>query len=379
MKITIVGAGIGGLTTAIALKQKGFEIELFEAAPQFNNAGSGINLAINAMLVYKELGLYDTIFEAGSHTNSMIITDSKLRTLSSIDLMKFEEKFNVKSVAIHRAKLHQILRDQLTDVPIYLNKKTKVVRQLESGIEIEFEDGTIHKSEVLIGSDGIHSIIRKSIFKKSNIRKAKQICWRGIAKIELDEKYQTELNESWGKAKRFGFVAISKNQYYWYALANYKENYQEEFKNINLEEFYSKFHPTIRKILKSTPKENQITNEIFDLKPISNWYKKNICLLGDSAHATTPNLGQGACQAIESSLVIANCLAKHKSPEIAFKAFQELRISNAHKVVKKSWMIGKIAHLSNPVLIGIRNKMFQLAPSSMNRKQLNQMFQIQKS
>lgn len=184
MKITIIGAGIGGLTTAIALKQRGVEVEIFEATPAFRKAGSGINLAINAMQVYKKLGLYDTVFEAGSLTSAMNITDEQLNPISVIDLKHFEEKFKVQSVAIHRGTLHQILLDQLADVPIHLNKKVKALRQLENGIELDFDDGTSHKATVLIGSDGIHSVIRKSIFDNTRIRKAKQICWRGITKID---------------------------------------------------------------------------------------------------------------------------------------------------------------------------------------------------
>lgn len=376
MKITIIGAGIGGLTAAIALKQKGFEIEIFESASEFKKAGSGINLAINAMQVYKKLGLYDTIFEAGSLTNSMTIRDEKLNPLSLIDLKHFEEKFKVQSVAIHRAALHQILLNQLPDVPLYLNKKVNALKKSENGIELDFEDGTSHNATTLIGADGIHSAIRKSIFDNTTIRKAKQVCWRGIAKIELPEKYQNGLNESWGKGKRFGFVAISKNECYWFALANYKNNYQEEFQNIDLVNFYSDFHPLFSEIIKSTPKENLITNEMLDLKPISTWYKNNICLLGDSAHATTPNLGQGACQAIESSMVLANCLAKYKSAEQAFKEFQAIRKNKATDIVNSSWQIGKLAHLENSFLIKLRNFVLSKTPKKMAAKQSERMFEI---
>lgn len=376
MKITLIGAGIGGLTTAIALKQKGFEIEIFEAAPKFKNAGSGINLALNAMQVYKKLGLYDTIFEAGSLTNSMTITDEKLNPLSVIDIKHFTEKFNVQSVAIHRAKLHQILLNELSDVPLHLNKKVKALRQSENGIDLDFEDGTSHKASVLIGADGIHSIIRKSIFDNTTIRSAKQVCWRGITKIELPKKYQTELHEPWGKGKRFGFVAISEEEYYWYALANYKEDYQKEFQNIDLVKFYSDFHPIVGEIINSTPKENILTNEMLDLKPTSTWYENNICLLGDSAHATTPNLGQGACQAIESSLVLANCLAKHTSPEKAFKEFQDRRIKKAVDVINTSWRIGKIAHLENRFLIKLRNFVLRKTPKKLADKQSERIFTI---
>ncbi len=376
MKITMIGAGIGGLTTAIALKQKGFEIELFEAAPQFKKAGSGINLAINAMQVYKQLGLYDTILEAGSLTDSMLITDVDLNPLSVIDIKYFEEKYNVKSVAIHRATLHEILLNELSDVPLHLNKKVKTVIESDKGIELTFEDGTAHKANVLIGSDGIHSVIRKSIFKETSLRNAKQVCWRGITTIELASKYQTELNEGWGKGKRFGFVAIGENQYYWYALANYNVDYKEEFRAVDLGDFYSNFHPIVSEIINSTAQESILTNEMLDLKPLTTWYKNSICLVGDSAHATTPNLGQGACQAIESAMVLANCLAKHNTPEKAFKAFQAIRRKKAVYVVNTSWNVGKLAHLENNLLIKLRNFVLGHTPKKMTIKQSERIFNI---
>ncbi|WP_107037935.1 FAD-dependent monooxygenase [Brumimicrobium mesophilum] len=374
MKITIIGAGIGGLTSAIALQQKGFEVEIFDSTPEFKKVGSGINLAINAMQVFKELGLYDQIYETGSYTRSMKITDEQLAPISTIDLTHFEIKFNVKSVAIHRASLHQILLNQLNDVSIHLDKKVENVTQTDNGIDVYFKDGTKHHTAVLIGSDGVHSAIRKSIIDNSHIRNAKQICWRGITTLDLPEKYQSELNEAWGKGRRFGFVAISKNEYYWYALASYEKNYQSEFQDIDLVDYYSDFNPIVGEIIKSTLKENIITNEMLDLKPISIWYKNNICLLGDSAHATTPNLGQGACQAIESSLVLANCLEKHQNPEEAFRAFQKTRRKKAVKVVTTSYKVGKISHIENRFLIKVRN--FLMRNINAGTKQSEQLFKI---
>jgi 2-polyprenyl-6-methoxyphenol hydroxylase-like FAD-dependent oxidoreductase len=378
MIITIIGAGIGGLTTAIALKQKGFDIELFEAAPEFKRAGSGINLAINAMQVYRQLGVYDTILEAGSLTDTIAITDTELNPLSIVDLNNFEEKFNVKSVAIHRATLHQILLNELNDVPLHLGKKVKKVVEEEGKVNLTFEDGNTHTAEVLLGADGIHSVIRKSIFNNTKLRNAKQVCWRGITNIKLPSKYQTQLNEPWGKGKRFGFVAIGKDQYYWYALSNYKTNYKEEFEHVNLGDFYSDFHPVVAKIINATPSSDVLTNEMLDLKPIATWYKKNICLVGDSAHATTPNLGQGACQAIESALVLANCLARYQLPEHAFKAFQDIRYKKAVYVVNTSWSVGKMAHLENSLLIGIRNFVVRHMPKNMAIKQSERIFEIDK-
>lgn len=117
------------------------------------------------------------------------------------------------------------------------------------------------------------------------------------------------------------------------------------------------------------------TAEMTDLEPISNWSKDKVCLMGDAAHATTPNMGQGACQAIEDAYVLAACLEKDE-PNEAFAVFQKLRLKKAHQVVKTSWMIGKMAHIENPVLRGLRNQMMRMTPTSVSRKQSGQIFEL---
>ncbi|PID68483.1 MAG: monooxygenase, partial [Flavobacteriia bacterium] len=126
-----------------------------------------------------------------------------------------------------------------------------------------------------------------------------------------------------------------------------------------------------------TPKEQIHTAEISDLKPIFVWHRENVCLIGDAAHATTPNMGQGACQAIEDAYVLSECLDKYEINK-AFKEYQKLRLPKAHQVVKASWIFGKMAHLRNPILIGLRNQMLKLTPASINRKQNEHIFQLTK-
>jgi len=372
MKISIIGAGIGGLTTAIALKQKGFEVEIFEASKDFRKAGSGINLAINAMQVFKRLGIYEEISSLGSYTNSLLITDEKLNTITKVNLVNAEIEFKAKTYAIHRATLHTILLNRLDGVKIHLNKKLKSLSQSNDEVNFIFEDRTSYNSNILIGADGIHSVVRKSIIKNTELRIAKQVCWRGIVKIDIPKKYQTELNELWGKGKRFGFVHINKNEVYWYALATYKN----EFSNINLEELFSNFSPLIKKIISTTEKSNIIFNEMMDLKPISSWHHKNICLIGDASHATTPNLGQGACQAIESAYVIAECLSTEKNIQLAFEKLEKTRKKNAEKIVNISWTVGKMAHLENRVGIFLRNNTMRLMPKKLTEKQSTSIYRL---
>lgn len=374
MSIDIIGAGIGGLTTAIALEQKGIKTRIFEQAEQIKPIGAGIILANNAMQVYEKLGLREVIEKYGNPISSIKITEANLNPLSKIDLTFFEQKHNTKNIAIHRGTLQQILIENLKSTKINLNHKLTSIAETTNGYFLKFENGKQVQSSTILGADGINSVIRQKMFPNNNIRNANQICWRGITECELPIKFKNELNEAWGKSGRFGFVQIAESKVYWYALKSFKKNKNELSVN-NLEHYFNDYNSVIKKIIKSTKKEQINTAEILDLKPTNIWFKENICLIGDSAHAATPNMGQGACQAIEDAFVLSECLYKYGNTK-AFSKYQKLRLPKAHQVVKISWLLGRIAHLKNPILIGARNQMLRLIPSSVNRKQNEHIFKL---
>ncbi|WP_299433436.1 FAD-dependent monooxygenase [uncultured Maribacter sp.] len=372
----IIGAGIGGLTTAIALERKGIKTRIFEQAEEIKQVGAGIILANNAMQVYDKLGLRNIIEENGNPISSMNITKKNLKPLSKIDLSYFEQKHNTKNIAIHRGILQQILIKELKTTKIYLNHKLTKIEKNGNDYDLKFSNGEKIKSVHVIGADGLNSTVRETIFPNTSIRNANQICWRGVTDYELPKKYGNELNEAWGKTERFGFVQIAENKVYWYALKAFKED-KNEFSVKDLNTYFKDYNTTIKGLVKATKKEHINTAEISDLKPTNIWYKENVCLIGDSAHATTPNMGQGACQAIEDAYVLSECLDKYNINK-AFLEYQKIRLPKAHQVVKASWMVGKMAHFSNPILIGLRNLMLQVTPSSVNKRQNEQIFQLAK-
>ena len=371
-KITIIGAGIGGLTTAIALKLKGFEVEIFEKTIAFGEAGSGINLSINAMQVYKRLGIYQDILKEANPLNSMNVRAKNLALLMSSKLGRFEKFYQVKAVAIHRARLHEILLRSLGDVPIHLNKKLKSLNQTHEKVHLQFEDGTAHLADIVIGADGIHSITRQFIVDNAVLRDAQQVCWRGISTVKIDEKFRGELNEIWGKGNRFGFVHLNRNQLYWFALID-KKYYTDK---TSILEVFSSYHPMINKIIKGSPQENILLNEIWDLEPLSKWHKGNVCLLGDACHATTPNMGQGAVQAIESAMALSICLEEVHNVEQAFNRYQTIRKEKAHHVTNTSWKIGKIAQANNSLVVLFRNLFLKMTPSSVADKANKRLFEL---
>lgn len=368
--ISIIGAGIGGLTLGNILKQHHLDFTICESAPEIKPVGAGIMMAVNAMQIFEKLGLKEKIENAGNKIHGISITDEKLKTISTTNVLALEKKFNSCNVAIHRADLQKILAENIGFEKIKLNHSLKEISWKENYL-LDFENGNKIESKIVFGADGIHSKVRNQIFGNVNIRNAGQKCWRGLTDFNLPEKYSHHALEIWGKGKRFGFVKISDRKVYWYALVN--ENKFRE--NINLIEEFRDFDSLVLEILESTQKENIILNDIFDLTPIAKWYAENICLIGDAAHATTPNMGQGACQSIEDAYVIGKLLEKNKNFNTVFEEFQKIRRKKVDYIVKNSWTIGKISQWEKGNQL--RNFLMRSIPESMNQKMIEKILKLE--
>ncbi|KQT18105.1 monooxygenase [Chryseobacterium sp. Leaf404] len=366
---SIIGAGIGGLTLGNILKQHNLDFTIYESAPEIKPVGAGIMMAVNAMQIFEKLGLKEKIENAGNKIHGISITDEKLKTISTTNVLALEKKFNSCNVAIHRAELQNILAENLGFENIKLNHSLKQISSKEN-YHIEFENGNKIESKIVFGADGIHSKIRNQIFKTGNIRNAAQKCWRGLTTFELPEKYSHHALEIWGKGKRFGFVKLSGNLVYWYTLVN-----DNKFKvNHNLTEEFKDFDPIVLQILESTRPENVILNDIIDLTPIPKWYAENLCLIGDASHATTPNMGQGACQSVEDAYVIGKLLEKSQDFNLIFAEFQKIRRKKVDYIVKNSWTIGKISQWEKGN--SLRNFLMRSMPESLNQKMIEKILTL---
>lgn len=187
-----------------------------------------------------------------------------------------------------------------------------------------------------------------------------------------------ETSETWGPGSRFGIVPLTNKRVYWFACLNAKANdpVMKEFRVSDLLRYFGKFHSPVPEILKKTRDEQLIWSDIMDLEPIRQFAFGNIVLMGDAAHATTPNMGQGACMAIEDAAVLSNCLENYATTEEAFRQFEVKRIGRTTRIVNTSRTLGRVAQWENPLLLKLRNAALRLTPQRVTEGQLKFLYEV---
>jgi 2-polyprenyl-6-methoxyphenol hydroxylase-like FAD-dependent oxidoreductase len=377
-KVIIIGGGIAGLTTALALQKRNIDFIVYESVPQIKAVGAGISLAANAIRCLEKVGVAEEIKAKGQIISSMIIEDSRGKKISVLDANKISQKYGLQNVAIHRADLHEVLLSQIPADKIITSKKATDVQQSNEGVVIHFDDGTEADGTAAIVADGIHSVIRKNLLPQSEIRYSGYTCWRGITKNVWNIK--GEAVETWGTRGRFGYVPIGNQQIYWFACMNASFNNQKmrNFSVNDLVDNFKNFAGPIPEILRNTSDQQIIWNDIIDLKPIQKYAFGRVALIGDAAHATTPNLGQGACLGIEDAIEIAERIEVNGSNfQKAFHQFEQKRIARATFIVNISERIGKIAQVENKLFAALRNMLFRITPERVNEGQLMKVLNLQ--
>ena len=376
MNIGIIGAGIGGLTAAIATEQFGFHTRVFERAPAFRPVGAGITLGANAMGVYSKLGLREKIENRGNPLEAALLKDASGTILSRVNLEAAGEKCGTSSVAIHRARLHDILLESFNDVS--LGHEAVQLRETPDSTICEFKQGESFSAERFIVADGVRSQLRDQLLPPEPVRNANQFCWRGVTpRQQLNEQLSTEARsgvEMWGEGARFGYVPISEDEIYWYAVLSDSLVTFDTADFNALTSFYERaFAPVAAELISQCDPEAIIAQPIADRRPATVWHKGSIAFLGDAIHSTTPNMGQGAGMAIESAYVLGQCLKQYPDSEKAYEEYTRMRLNRCHKVTNQSWIIGKVAHSASP-WAGLRNGILKLVPDRTQQRTLADFF-----
>lgn len=377
MKGIIIGGGIAGLTAHIALSKAGIDTEVYEIAPAIREVGAGIWMASNAMQVFDRLGFAGQVQAEGMPLDLVKITDAKMNTLSLMRQQPVIQKFGYAINAIHRGRLQKILLEQCDPANIHTDRGFSRMKIGENGkIQVWFSNGSAAEADFLIGADGIHSAVRKEIFPEVRLRYSGQTCWRGVAKIDLLDDWKAQTVEAWGRDVRFGFSEIGNGEVYWFAVKSVPAgggDHPAELKS-KLRKMFKGFEGPVIEIIEATKEQDIIRNDLKDFVPINAWHQGNIGLIGDAAHAMTPNMGQGGAQAVEDAWFIAQAFQEHSDPEAAFQAFFKKRFKKVKGIVLGSHSLGRVAHM--PFLRGLRNWMMKRAGDQSESKRWDKLFSL---
>ncbi|HEX8349823.1 MAG TPA: FAD-dependent monooxygenase [Hymenobacter sp.] len=363
-KIIIIGGGIGGLAMANCLQLQGLGFELYEQAPRLTEVGAGIGMSKSALDIFEKIGVSEKIRLSGSFIKYACVKDSDLNLIRELPV-------ELDSICIHRARLIKILGENIPASKVHLDKRVKSIDQHSGVVHVVFEDKTTVSAKCVIVADGINSVVRNQTFPDIKIRYADQVIWRGLTKIKLPTYYNNRFVEIWDSRKRFLFVPMDEEHVFWLAVQKGKPGGKDNPATIKTDLFndFLDFNPLVKDLI--TNSQNFIRNDLADLgSQPRKWASGNIVFLGDAIHATTPNLAQGACQAIEDAYALSVCLRKHAQdlPK-SFSAYQALRQKKAMLVVNTSWRLGQMAHTANPLLQQLFKQFWRFAPDSLFKKQ----------
>lgn len=364
--IAIIGGGIGGLATAVGLHKIGIKTHVYERTRSFKPFGAGIGIGSNVMLALQKLGVAEHILESAMPLTEQRFLNGHFNVMNTIDFTLLKKRFGEENITIERADLHEALFGAVDPSYFHFNKRVETFKQSNKKVTLYFTDGTKEVVDYVMAADGINSVFRKTLLPESTPRYAGYTCWRGITKNKDDVTLHLS-SEAWSRKGRFGWAPLHNGDVYWFACINAKANnptYQG-FSKDDVADYFSFYSPVVERLIRETYDDYFLHHDIYDIKPLKTFVYDRICLLGDAAHATTPNMGQGAGQSIEDAYEIMEAIKDSPTIAEAFKHYDARRVNKTKKVMQLSRQIGSAAQWDNPLLVGFRNAVFPLVPKSL--------------
>ncbi|HLR63326.1 MAG TPA: FAD-dependent monooxygenase [Lentibacillus sp.] len=366
MTIAIIGGGIGGLAVAAGLHKIGIKAHVFEQAQSFKPLGAGIGIGSNAMLALDRIGIADGVIKSGMPLHEQRFLNGELDVMNRIDFSRLKQKFGEETLTIHRADLHEALFHAVDPAHFHFDSQVTDFVQHANHVTLTFQDNVTRHFDYVIAADGIHSIFRQTLVPGSEPRYAGYTCWRGITENKGDVPLHIS-SEAWSKYGRFGWAPLYGGDVYWFACVNAAENdaYYAKLDKNGAARLFAHFSPEVERLISESKDAYFLHHDLYDIKPLDSFVYDRIILLGDAAHAATPNMGQGAGQAIEDAYELMRAIDQEPSMEAALARYETKRVRKTNKVIKLSRQIGWAAQWQNPLLIGFRNTVFPLVPKSL--------------
>jgi 2-polyprenyl-6-methoxyphenol hydroxylase-like FAD-dependent oxidoreductase len=371
----VAGAGIGGLAAAVALHRRGWRVTVCERAPALTGVGAGIVLAPNALRALESIGLDLRVGAGDPLPGSIGLRTPDGRWLSRSDDGAVSARYGLTARAVHRGFLIDALAAALPPGALRLGVSVSGVDDVGGAVAVRTTAGDM-RADAVVAADGMRSVLRGQLFPRHpGLRHTGEAGWRAVlpeAGLSLRAAAET-----WGRGERFGVVPLADGRLYVYATAAMSADAQPADHHAELTRRFGGWHDPIPELLDRLGRRDPdpvviLHHAFYELaSPLPRFHAGRTALLGDAAHAMTPNLGQGGCQAIEDAVVVAHLLDRDADVPAALAAYTCARLRRTTRVSSRSRRMGELARLSHPLATSIRNLVVRATPRSVTSRALD--------
>ncbi|KAF9911350.1 hypothetical protein EC991_003915 [Linnemannia zychae] len=406
-RVIIVGAGIGGLLLGILLQRMGATYQIFERAPKVKPLGALMSINSNILPVFEQLGLLERVEAISLLIYYTKLFNGKLEKIAEVNTKDHRERAGYDFLVFSRPELYDILLSEIPPERISFNKRVLSMTKTIHGTEINCADNSSYEADIIVGADGAYSSIRQNIYRKmaeegtlplsdSKDMAMPYLCMVGTTTERNPERYPelkdeyTHIHHVIGDSTPYSWtvITIPGNRFCWSVMAqiaDQAEAREQRFRNSEwgpeaneeliaaVKDFPITFGGKLGDIIEATPKE-RISKVMLEEKLFDTWYYDNVVLIGDACHKMLPTSGQGAINAMQDAVILANCiydLEDHRPQSLtkAFKSYKKQRYSEAKKQITNSKVNAKISSGQTKVDRAVRHVVLNYVPRSLQDRQ----------
>ena len=348
MKALVIGAGIGGLSAAVALKNAGITCEVFEAVKEIKPVGAAISIWPNGVKCMKNLGMGEIIETYGGPMHFLAYKEYQGgETLTRFSLAPLVERTGGRPCPVSRSELQREMLDFWGREAVQFGKRVTRAEENADGVTVWFSDGTTAHGDFLIAADGSHSALRPYVLgHKPERRYAGYVNWNGL--VDIDESIAPA--DQWttfvGEGKRVSLMPVAQGRFYFFFDVPLPAGLAEDRHTLrdDLSRYFSGWAPAVQKLIAALDPQTTNRVEIHDIEPFDTLVRGKVALLGDAGHSTTPDIGQGGCAAMEDAVVLGNIFLENREIVSALRQYEALRCARVRDLILKARKRCDITH-----------------------------------